>query len=158
MIVYCTKCGKQFSSDIFCTQCGTKKETLPGSDGPLISSDEHEIISYYFGKYFPYHVIVIFLKTYHGITMSTRTLKRRLRQFGLKRREANVSELVLRRIIEQEMEGPASAKGYRGLWHALRCSYGIITPRDTVMRLLRDIDPEGTEQRRYHRLFFSINH
>ena len=84
--------------------------------------------------------------------MSTRTLKRRLQRFGLKRRDTNVSESVVRRIIEQELQDPASVRGYRELWHALRCSYGILTTRDTVMRLLRDIDPEGSEQRRSRRL------
>ena len=152
-MVYCTECGIIFpSSAIFCTQCGSKKYIPIGTDRPLTTTDEQELISYYFGKYFPYHVIVLFLKTYHGITMSTRTLKRRLRKFGLKRRQANVNEPVLRRIIEQELQGPTSTKGYRGLWYVLRCSYGIITPRDTVMRLLRDVDPVGSIQRRSRRL------
>ena len=61
-------------------------------------------------------------------------------------------ENELRNIIESEIRGPSSMRGYRGLWHSLRVIYGIILPRDTVMRILRDVDPEGIEIRKAHRL------
>ena len=38
--------------------------------------------------------------------------------------------------------------GYRGLWHSLKTSYGIIVQRDIVMNILKEVDPEGTNMRK----------
>lgn len=38
------------------------------------------------------------------------------------------------------------------MWNKVRTTYNISTPRDTVMRLLKEIDPEGTEQRKARKL------
>ena len=84
--------------------------------------------------------------------MSKRTFKRRLCQYGLKRRSRNITDAALRQIMEMELTGPSAHKGCRGIWSVLRCSYGITVTRDTVMKLLRELDPDGTEQRRAHRL------
>ena len=84
--------------------------------------------------------------------ISKRTLKRRLRNYGLSRRSSNISIAALRQIIETEIRGPAAIKGYRGMWNHLKCTYGIKVKRDVVMQLLREIDPEGTQLRRTRRL------
>ena len=95
----------------------------------------------------------MFLRLYHGINMSIRTLKRRLKSYGFHRKGfSNASNTELRNFIEAEIQGPASMRGYRGLWHSLRTNYGIIVPRDTVMTGLRDADPEGTKLRKARRL------
>ena len=56
-------------------------------EGLPYSGSEREIIEYYFHKGFEYKNIVLFLQRYHGIRLSERTLKRTLKDFGLKRRE-----------------------------------------------------------------------
>ena len=94
----------------------------------------------------------MFLKTYHGISISIRTLKRRLKSLCLKKRESSASEAVVRQIIEQEIEGPFSLKGYRTMWNTLRTRYGIRMQRDTVMRILREIDPQASKSRQSRRL------
>ena len=47
---------------------------------------EEQAIRPYFNSGFEHNVILQFLSRYHGITMSSRTLCYRLKQFGLSRR------------------------------------------------------------------------
>ena len=37
---------------------------------------------------------------------------------------------------------------YHGIWHLLKTSYNVIATRDFVMKLLKEIDPVGSEMRR----------
>ena len=48
------------------------------------------------------------LEKYHGISMNLRTLKRRLRDFGLRKRNEVYLEHEVWEIIEREIEGPSS--------------------------------------------------
>ena len=93
------------------------------------------------------------MEIYHDIKISKRTLKRRLRQYGLNRSTNNISVAALRQILEMEIQGAGALKGYRGMWSHLKFTYGI---RDTVMQLLREIDPEGTQMRRCRRFMRRI--
>ena len=52
--------------------------------------------------------IVQFFEKYHGISMNLRTLKRRLRDFGLRKRNEVYLEQGVWEIIEREIEGPSS--------------------------------------------------
>ena len=45
--------------------------------------------------------------------MSIRTLNRLLHSMGLKKHDFSTSEAVIRQVIEREIEGPFSLKGYR---------------------------------------------
>ena len=150
--MFCTNCGNEVNEeDLFCSSCGSKivincREQPPGTN------DEKELISYYFRKGYKYKTIALFLKLRHNIEISIRTLKRRLQNFGLQRTACNVTEESLRQIISKEIEGSASTKGYRALWSSLKASYGINVQRDVVMKMLRELDPDGTETRRARRL------
>ena len=42
--------------------------------------------------------------------------------------------------------------GYRAVWKSLRDRYGIIIRRDTVMTIMRSLDPSGVADRRRRRL------
>jgi len=42
--------------------------------------------------------------------------------------------------------------GYRSVWHTLRMKYNLITTRETVRLMLRQIDPIGVQSRQRHRL------
>ena len=50
------------------------------------SVDEEVLIKYYFYRGYEYKDIIVFLATYHNIEISERTLHRRLRMYGLSRR------------------------------------------------------------------------
>eukprot|EP00111_Clytia_hemisphaerica_P004806 TCONS_00013816-protein len=147
--MFCGQCGQALlEADVFCGICGERK--APTRIEQL--SGEKEIIEYYFHRGFVYESILLFLNVNHGIQMSLRTLKRRLGEYGLKKKDVNVNEGQIRTIIEREIEGPSSQLGYRGMWNKLRTSYSLTVPRDTVMRILKDVDPDGTEERRKRRL------
>ena len=116
---------------------------------------EREIITHYFHLGYPNEVIREFLSNYHGITMSLRTLKRRLRDFNL-RSNGNMNEDVqerIREVIESEISsGSGASLGYRSMSHLLRLQYHVHVPRRVVAEILNEVDPEGVQQRRRRRL------
>ena len=59
-------------------------------------------------------------------------------------------ELAYQRIISLT-QGFGSSNGYRYIWHILNRD-GIQIPRIRVQQMLKEIDPEGSELRRRHRL------
>ena len=59
--------------------------------------------------------------------MSLRTLKRRLKVLGLNKSHATAPAAVTKQIIEREIEGPSTLRGYRSMWNKLRTTYNIIT-------------------------------
>ena len=141
--MYCTQCGYDLAHEaVFCQRCGNKSRlygALSYQVGIPQFHCENNSIVYYFNQNFRYKAICMFLKTYHSIDMSIRTLKRRLHSMGLKKHDFSTSEAVIRQVIEREIEGPFSLKGYRTMWNTLRARYGIRTQRDNVMGILREI-------------------
>ena len=123
----------------------------PWSEGGGCGS-EREIIEYYFNCGYENKVILDFLATYHENNMSLRTLKRRLREYGLRRRNIPLDDEIIRNLIEIESNGPGELRGYRAVWHALRIKHHIHVPRRKVERILREINPEASMQRRERRL------
>ena len=82
----------------------------------------------------------MFLRLYHNININKRTLKGRLSYYGFQRSGfSNVTISELKNVTESEIQGPASMRGYRGLWHSLKTNYGIIVQRDIVMNILKEI-------------------
>ena len=112
---------------------------------------ENELIQFYFLKGFEYNEILLFMSKYHGIEMSLRTLKRRLRSFALKRRNAVIDHQECRRAVTELVNGPGNLRGYRAIWHSLQLQ-GMRVPRGIVQQLVHEIDPEGTDVRRSRRL------
>ena len=111
-------------------------------------------IEHYFKRGFCYETIVHFLAEYHGISMNVRTLKRRLRHYGLRRRNHLHSEHAgtVREIIKREIVSPSSLLGYRGMWNKLRTTYHVTVPRDMVMKILRELDLDASALRRARKL------
>ena len=65
--------------------------------------------------------------------MNSRTLKRGLREYGLRRRNEVHSVQEVREMSKREIEGPSSLFGYRAMWNKPRTSYSIAVPRVMVM-------------------------
>ncbi|PFX11893.1 hypothetical protein AWC38_SpisGene24237 [Stylophora pistillata] len=122
----------------------------------VLQDDQLELISSYFKQGYSNLKILEFLKL-HGITISISTLKRRLRTLGLSRRPMNIPLDELKRIIERELGGSGCFVGYRRIWARLR-KKGYLVKRITVMKLLRELDPEGVESRKKKRLLRRIYH
>ena len=92
--------------------------------------------------------------TNDGISMNVRTLNRRLRHYGLQRRNHLHSEHTVREIIKREIEGPLSPLGFRGMWNKPRTTYLVTVPRDiqVVMKILWELDPDASALRRARKL------
>ena len=101
-----------------------------------------------FARGFEYKEIVLFLSKNHSIS----TFKRRVKRNGLRIRQLpdyNIAEA--RASIQSIIDGPGCLQGYRSVWHTLQL-WGTRIPRIVVQKLLRELDPEGTELRKAHRL------
>ena len=134
-----TSIEESFVYFIYCPECGVELDR------------EEVIITNYFEKGYHYEKIIIFLSKFHGINISLRTLKRRLQSYGLSRKGMNVDEELVRRRMQQELDGPGCLYGYRAMWHTLKLD-GIFVPRSVVEQLLKEMDPEGCSSRRGRRL------
>ena len=143
--MFCHKCGRESGdSEVFCRGCGTLKRREQENVFCNLT-DKRSILHYYFERGFCFETIVNFLQEYHGISMNERTLKRRLSQYGLRRRNRQVhSEHSVREIIKREIEGPSSLHRYHEMWNKLRTSYNISVPLAMVMQILRDLDPDAS--------------
>lgn len=115
-------------------------------------ADEEEAIRYYFSKNYDYYTILRFLEKFNDINMSKGTLLNRLKEYGLRRRGCGANEEEVRQYIQQELDGPGCLLGYRAMWRKLHSKYGINVPRAIVQDLLCELDPEGSNLRRAHRL------
>ena len=114
--------------------------------------DEKDIIQCYFNRGFTYEVILHFLQKYHGLSISLRTLKRKLNKFGFKRRNNTIDDETIRNLVKIEMENAGEQSGYRTIWHALRLVHNVHAPRDLVARLLKELDPQASIARRSRKL------
>ena len=119
--------------------------------------DEKELIIFYFNRGFSYNEIIQFLAKQHNISISYRTICRRLKTYGLHRQDFNeradsedLLEVVRQRITEI-LNGPGSCSRYRTVWHTLKME-GVQVPRIVVQETLKELDPEGTQRRKAHRL------
>ena len=99
---------------------------------------EEETISDYFKKGFTYYEILALLDKYHGIRMSTATLKRRIKEYGLKRRNVRYDLNSVRNKIRSLLDGPDCMGGYRHIWHALKMQ-GISVPRSVFRNFCGDV-------------------
>ena len=126
----------------------------------LPSGSEKEVIEYFFNRGLTYKEITLMLGKHHQIDMNERTMKRRLKDYGLRRRDAVDDELVERvtDLITLEISsGPNSLSGYGTMWHVLRLRHKIHVPRRLVILLMREVYPRGVEQRKHRRLHRRIH-
>ena len=113
--------------------------------------DVEEKIEYLFYKGYTYEEIVGLLSVDYGIQLSLSTLKRKLKDMNLSRKNVNFDVNLVRQAIEELIDGPNSCVGYRSIWHTLKLR-GMIVPRLVVQQLMQEIDPEGAQARKAHRL------
>lgn len=91
-------------------------------------------------------------------------LKERLKLLGLRRRRCDINHDVLKCLISRLMASSEKLKDYRALWKHLRDKYRvfvsrysnvsitinyslIIACRDTVIKILREVNPVGVSLR-----------
>ena len=98
--------------------------------------------------------IIGLLQSQHCIRICLRTLKKRFKCLGLSRKYSYTNENVrkVESTVLSEIQGSSSDMGYRSVWHHLRCNRGVFTSRNFVMRMIKNMDPEGVSRGRRHRL------
>lgn len=116
-----------------------------------METEEEAAILNYFTRGHTYSEMVALLKHKHNLVISHRTLRRRLKTMGLKRKNLPVNIDQVRRKVSEFLDGPGSSGGYRSVWHSLRMG-GEIVPRETVRLILKELDPEGVAGRKAHKL------
>ena len=116
---------------MFCSFYGIEEVQESICDKCVAEKDIDEVITHYFHRGYPYDVTVGLLEKREGLQMCVRTLKRRLRSLGLKRKDnAKVmDDSEITTVIREEMRGPGSLSAYRKIWHALRLRLHIHVPR-----------------------------
>ena len=132
----------QYKSNVdhcFCAKCGCRKRITKDRDCLKYSSNEKDILTYYFYASYTYEAITKFLSNYHDVSVSIRTLKRRFSEYGLKIKDRTLSNDVISQLIQSEIQGPHIMHGYREIWHLLKTSYNISVTRDSVMKLLKEL-------------------
>ena len=127
--IKCLRCSEELEMIYsFCPRCGS-------------DVNKEEVLIRYFHRGFSRLSILSFLKKYHEIEMSMRTLRNRLRDYGLKRRGINTNDREIYQAVRDELDGPGCMRGYRAMWHCLRLDYGIQTPRSKVENVVSELDP-----------------
>lgn len=152
--MFCPYCGREINTRFkYCPFCGrelgggTTEASISDEESPPEGSTCDELIGYYFKRGFVYQKILHFLTKFHGIQISLRTLNTKLRQLDLGRRNMNYNINDLRHRIQLELDGPGCSGGYRAVWHTLQME-GNQVPREAVRVVLKDLDPDGVQERR----------
>ena len=87
----------------------------------------------------------------HGIQISKSTLKRRLKDMNLARKNVNYDTNLVRQTIEELLDWPKSSVGCRSMWQnlTLRC---IVIPCLIAQQLMQQLDSEGVQERKAYGL------
>ena len=116
------------------------------------ASLEDCIRSYWFIGY-KYASIVTFLSLYHSIHITVRQLKYLINiKYNLRRRNNKSAAHKILQVVRYELNGPGCLMGYRSMTRCLRTREDLNVSCNTVMRLLKELDHVGVEQRRARRL------
>lgn len=138
---------------IYCKHSKVEGDNNCGNCGARFTTSETEwIITDYFRKGFTYNEILDLLAVNHNLKMSLRTLKSYLNQYGLKRKNLNGNLDLVRNTLKEEIKGSSSQFGYRTMGQHLRQNRCIHVPRDIIMKLMHEIDPDGVAIRKSRRL------
>ena len=107
------------SNSVNMATCGSNwDDDLDNDQGPEeVDIEGH--ICYYFYRGFAYEKIRLFLSMYHCEEMSLSTLKRRVKQLGLKRRNPQYNLNLWWDAVRVFLDGPESSRGYRSICHSL---------------------------------------
>ena len=92
--------------------------------------NQEQAIRHYFNSGFEHNIILQFLSRYHGITISSRILCYRLKQFGLSRRcvPDEIDKERVAHLIQQEINGDGCLLGYRAIWWLIKRKYNVKMP------------------------------
>ncbi|XP_046569874.1 uncharacterized protein LOC124278183 [Haliotis rubra] len=117
------------------------------SAGPRKTREE--LIREYYTAGFTQIEICALLYLRHGINLSIRHLNRIMTQRSI-RRHVHMEELVA--AVQYELSESGAYLGCRSMSRRLLSRHNIQASRDAVLQIQHELDPEGVQLRRYHRL------
>ena len=95
--------------------------------------------------------ICVILQTWHGITVSQRTVRRRLSLMKLFGRKNFTHDFEIASFLRHQMQSSGQMNGYK--WLHLKCiQRGYTVTQETVHQLLLVLDPMGVAIRQRRRL------
>ena len=108
----------------------------------------------YFIKGYPYRTILKLLHRHHKLKISLRTLKTKLKIFGLARRNVMNQNTAqkLEEAVRKELSGTSTNSGYRTIWRRFALHHGVFVPRNAVKYTLKQTDHEDSNNRRARKL------
>ncbi|OWF45037.1 hypothetical protein KP79_PYT01623 [Mizuhopecten yessoensis] len=146
--VYC-----QYVVLALCIQICLTEAVVPNYFPSSKALSRLEIIKHYFKQGFMYQDIVCLLLIRHGFVISLRQLKRILKRNNLCRRHETWTPIEeVTQVIRGELGNSGGCIGYRSMWRRLILDHGVRVKRDTVLRIMKQIDPEGVALRKAKRL------
>lgn len=110
-----------------------------------------DLIKDYFRRGFNYNSILGLLNTEHGISISLKTLKRRLKSLELYRRKNYTDLEIVIRHLKNDILGYGQLHGYR-MQHQRSLQANLVVTQDTIRHALKVIDPVGVDHRLRKRL------
>ena len=114
--------------------------------------ERDEFIKNHFLLGFSYNEIIALLEIKQGIDISIRQLHRILRKYNLFRRKSKSSVDSFINFVDNEISNTSANRfGYRSMHQKIRLS-GLITDRETVRLVLKNLDPDGVEERSRQKL------
>lgn len=118
--MFCCSCGSEFlSSANCCTHCGHQiNDAIEHTSTDSVDAEEL-IKEFYFHQGYPYDTNRGLLEKQNGVRMQIWTLKRKLKDLGLKRIGCSYDEDLLLDPIKLKMQGAGTLAGYCYIWHSL---------------------------------------
>ena len=103
--MFCSSCAENCPLEAkYCHKCGHRLQQ--NATEAIASVDE--LIKRYFYCGYPYQAIVGLLEKHDRVRIHARTLKRELKDLGLKRKAGNHDKDTVRELVNQEMQGAGS--------------------------------------------------
>ena len=113
--------------------------------------ERNSLIYIYFYTGLEYKQIVQSLDLYHNIIISEKHLKRILKSLSLSRRKGYSDVQSVINFVESQLKESGGQHGYR--WMTEKCKLaGLHCKQEEIRVIMRELDPEGAEQRKKHRL------
>ena len=111
-----------------------------------------QLIKRYFFLGFTQLEILNFMSSYHGLSMSLRTLQRILHTLDLKRHCKNENTQDVIAAVELELSASGRDLGYRAMHSRILKNHNVMVSRESVRKIIKDLDPVGVRIRQRRRL------
>ena len=108
---------------------------------------ESDLKSYVAQNYKRTEILDFVKRDFAEYQWSIATLARRLKQFQISYVDYTTDVDKVQEAVQTELDGPGKLLGYRAMNLKLRTEHGIQVPRHLVHNVMKELDPDGLEDR-----------